>query len=131
MRRQENDELAEFSYSFNRYADGEWPKIWADCGIPAPSCEAIVGAVDMSEFNGSLSDWGSYSANIRLLGAGLADYRAALIKNGFAEPEDSYGDAWELEKRVSIGGKRLTASISDAANGEIPEIRISFSGADD
>ena len=123
---EENDELTEFSYSFNYYEDGEWPSAWAAAGIPAPSFTAMLGKIDMAEFGEYLSDYGSYYERVMLLGANLPDYAAVLRNNGFTEPEYSYSDTWELEKRVQLDGKWIIVTISDTGNPEIPEISVRF-----
>ena len=126
VRPQENDELAEFTYDFKYFEDGAWPAAWASAGIPAPSFTAMLGKIDIAEFNESLSDYGSYYASVKLLGANLSDYAAALRKQGFQEPEYSYSDTWELEKRLTLGGKQVEVTIKESENQEVSEISISI-----
>ena len=126
IEQQRNNELSEFIYKFQYYEDGEWPSLWTNAGIPAPSFTAIPGIIDMDDFNESINGWGSYSEYIKLLGANLSDYAAVLKKNGFTEPEYSWTDTWELSKRIQINGKWFKVTIEDRNNIEIPEISIYF-----
>jgi len=121
---EDNDELAEFSYSFEYFADGQWPSQWTSAGIPAPTFTAMPGEIDMAEFNEDLSNYGSYYKRVKLLGANLSDYAETLRRNGFTEPEYSYSDTWELERRIQLNGKWVVVTISDTGNPEIPEISV-------
>ena len=126
VERRDNYELTEFVYDFQYYEDGEWPSPWTNAGIPAPSFTAMPGKIDMAEFNENLNGWGSCSVNVKLLGANLSDYAAALKKSGFTEPEYSWTDTWELSKRIQINGQWVDVTIEDKNNKEIPEIYIYF-----
>ena len=126
IEQRENRELTEFYYRFDYYEAGEWPSQWTTAGIPAPSFTAMPGKIDMSEFNGNLNDWGSYSVYVKLLGANLSDYAATLRKNGFKEPEYSWTDTWEMSKQIRINGREVNVTIEDRNNKEIPEIYIYF-----
>ncbi|MCL1913530.1 MAG: hypothetical protein FWG10_06590 [Eubacteriaceae bacterium] len=122
----ENSELAEILIRFEYCEDGEWPAIWTTAGIPEPKNTAIAGSIDIDEFDSNIASWGSYSARIKLVGADLEAYATVLKSAGFKAPEYSYSDAWSLEKRVIINGKRFDVTIEDRNNKETSEIYISF-----
>jgi hypothetical protein len=107
------------------------PRDWSGAGIPKPDCEAIFGAIDMESWNNKDEWWGSFSQRIKFMGADMSKYEALLKKNGFAEPEDSYTETWELEKRVKINGVRMTIMVEDTGNAEIPEADFRFSVIED
>ena len=125
VEQRDNQELTEFYYRFDYFEDGQWPTLWTSAGIPAPACTAIAGEIDMEVFNESINNWG-YTQTIKLLGANLTNYEAALRGSGFTAREYSYSDTWELSKTVQINGKSYEVDIRDNNNREIPEIYISF-----
>jgi hypothetical protein len=125
VERRENYELAEVYCLFRHFEDGVWPSGWQSIGIPAPRCEAIVGAFDLESWNDKDNWYGSFYARMRFLDADLADYADLLRQNGFTDPEYS-GDIWELEKLIRVGGARYRVRISDTDNNEIPEVAYSF-----
>ena len=88
----------------------------------------MPGKIDMDGFNERLDDWGSYSANINLLGANLSDYAATLKKSGFTEVESYWGNSgtWELSKRIQMNGQWVNVTVEEKTNNEIPEIYIYF-----
>jgi len=122
----ENSELTEFLYRFNYCEDGEWPSQWTSAGIPAPTFTAMLGKIDMTEFDDNLKSWGSSSVDVKLLGGNLSAYAATLRSNGFAAPEFSSSETWELRKRIQINGKWADVTIENTNNKEIPEIRVYF-----
>jgi hypothetical protein len=127
----EDNELTAYYYSFELFEDGEWPAAWTAAGIPAPTFTAMLGKIDMEEFNEGIASYWGYSASIKLLGANLADYEAALKKGGFKSTASEYDDTWELTKEVRIGGKAYEVTVSERKNDEIPEIYVNVDGVDE
>ena len=125
IEKRENDELTEIYYNFRSYEDGEWPAEWQSLGIPAPQYFAIVGAFELEDWNDKGNWNGSFRTSMKFWDADLNDYVKVLKQNGFTEPENTYR-AWELEKRVRIGGVWYIVTVYDNGNNEMPEVRYEF-----
>ena len=118
-----DSELADIYYSFQPYEEGVWPEDWKS--IPAPRHKGIVGPFDLKRWQNREGWYGSYSTNMRFMGANLKEYAAALQQNGFTRPKDPR-EPWELEKPVRLGNKTYRLTISDNNNKDIPEVGFQF-----
>ena len=136
IEQQNNDEIAELNYNFRYFDDGEWPKIWSDGGLPSPDgSEAIVGEIDMKNWDDKAQWYGYFSPNIKFLGLDqreIDSYFNKLQTVGFLRMEQRYSDRVTYLNHLRLGdGKLYRVEIEQQNNDEIAELNYNFRYFDD
>ena len=125
--------ITAFNYHFKYFPDGAWPVVWRDGGLFASEgSTAIVGAINMKDWDDKDDRYGSFSANIKFLGLdqrGIDAYWKKLQSSGFVREKDRANIV--LYKYLRLGGRMSRVEIEQRENAELAEIRYSFKHYED